>query len=572
MDGFIKLLHDKPELPLFLTLVAGQFLGRIKIKGFGFGSVVGTLIAGIIIGIAVKPVYPEMVRWSFFYLFLFGIGYGVGPQFFSSLRKDSLPLVALAAIIDVSGLVAVLGMSALFGFDEGTSVGLLSGGMTQSAALGNGLGAINALPIDEAAKTVLSTHAPIADAICYGFGDLGLIVWLTILGPWLMKIDLRKETAALAAKMAGVGDTAKALLTPPQFSFRAYRIESPALAGRTVGELEKQFAEARLAIERVLRNGRELKIFPTLVLAQGDTVVVAARSLLFTEGAQKIGPEVTDPDILSVPLASAAVVVKSKTVARHSIGELAANPEIRETGRGVFMQSLSRGRVQLPLTSGTVIEAGDVMRVIGSPGDVERATRIIGFREYDPEKTSIVLLGGGIALGILLGFLAIKVGGVPLGLGTSGSILVVGLVAGWLRGRTPVFGAVPEPARQLLTDIGLVIFIAIVGLTAGPHAVAALHERGVSFFTKVFFAGTVVTLIPPLIATIVGYWFMKMNPVLLLSGIAGGRSCTPGLNALREAGGNDVTSLGYPVTYAIANVLLTVWGPVVVAFVHAWRH
>ena len=83
---------------------------------------------------------------------------------------------------------------------------------------------------------------------------------------------------------------------------------------------------------------------------------------------------------------------------------------------------------------------------------------------------------------------------------------------------------------------------------------------------------TVVTLSAPLIATIVGYWFMKMNPVLLLSGIAGGRSCTPGLNALREAGGNHVTSLGYPVTYAIANVLLTVWGPVVVAFVHVWRH
>jgi putative transport protein len=269
MDGFIKLLHDKPELPLFLTLVAGQFLGRIKIKGFGFGSVVGTLIAGIIIGIAVKPVYPDMVRWSFFYLFLFGIGYGVGPQFFSSLRKDTMPLVALAVVIDVSGLLAVLGMSALFGFDEGTAVGLLSGGMTQSAALGNGLGAINTLAIDQAAKTVLSTNAPIADAICYGFGEIGLIVWLIILGPWLMKIDLRKETAALAAKMAGVGDSAKALLTPPQFSFRAYRIESAAIAGRTVGELEKQFAEARLAIERVLRNGRELKIFPTLVLAQG---------------------------------------------------------------------------------------------------------------------------------------------------------------------------------------------------------------------------------------------------------------------------------------------------------------
>ena len=572
MDGFIKLLHDKPELPLFLTLVAGQFLGRVKVKGFGFGSVVGTLIAGIIIGIAVKPVYPDMVRWSFFYLFLFGIGYGVGPQFFSSLRKDSLPLVALAAVVDVSGLLAVLGMSALFGFDEGTAAGLLSGGMTQSAALGTGISAINSLPIDEVAKNTLTANAPLGDAITYGFGDIGLILWLTVFGPWLMKIDLRNECAALAAKMAGVAEGAKALLTPPQFSFRAYRIEATGLAGQTVGKLEKQFAADRLAIQRVLRSGRELKIRPSLALAQGDTVVVSARSSLFTDAARRIGPEATDPEILSVPLASAAAVVKSKTVAGHSIGELAANPEIREAGRGVFLQSLHRGTAQLPLISGTVVEAGDIMGLIGSPGDVERSIRHIGFREYDPEKTSVALLGAGIALGILLGFLAINVGGVPVGLGTSGSILVVGLVAGWLRGKTPVLGAVPEPARRLLTDIGLVVFIAIIGLTAGPHAVAALHERGVGFFAKVLFAGVLVTLAGPLIGTIFGRWLMKMNPVLILSGIAGGQTCTPGLNALREAGGSDVASLGYPVTYAIGNVLLTVWGPIVVAIVHAWRH
>jgi putative transport protein len=572
MDGFIKLLHDKPELPLFLTLVAGQFLGRIKIKEFGFGSVVGTLIAGIIIGIAVKPVYPDMVRWSFFYLFLFGIGYGVGPQFFSSLRKDSLPLVALAAVIDVSGLLAVLGMSALFGFDEGTAVGLLSGGMTQSAALGTGISALNALPIDEVAKNTLTANAPLADAICYGFGDIGLILWLVVFGPWLMKIDFRQECTALAAKMAGMAEGTKALLTPPQFSFRAYRIEAAGLAGRTLEKLEKQFAAERLAIQRVLRNGRELEMRPSLALAPGDTVVISARSSLFTDAERRIGPEVTDPEVLSVSLASAAVVVKSKTVAGHSIGELAANPEIREAGRGVFLQSLQRGAAPLPLIPGTVVEAGDIMRLIGSSGDVERAIRLIGFREYDPEKTSIALVGTGIALGILLGFLAIKVGGVPLGLGTSGSILVVGLVAGWLRAKTPIFGAVPEPARRLLTDIGLAVFIAIIGLNAGPRAVAALHESGVSFFAKVFFAGVLVTLAAPLIGTIFGHWFMKMNPVLILSGIAGGRSCTPGLNALREVGGSDVASLGYPVTYAIGNVLLTICGPIVVAIVHAWRH
>ena len=572
MDGFIKLLHDKPELPLFLTLVAGQFLGRVKIKGFGFGSVVGTLIAGIIIGIAAKPQYPDMVRWSFFYLFLFSIGYGVGPQFFSSLRKDTLPLVALAAVIAVCGLLAVLGMSALFGFDEGTAVGLLSGGMTQSAALGTGISAINSLPIDEATKTAMTANAPLGDAITYGFGDLGLILWLIVFGPWLMRIDFRQECTALAAKMSGVAEGAKALLTPPQFSFRAYRIEAAGIAGDIVGKLEKQFAAEHLAIQRVLRNGRELEIVPKLALAQGDTVVVSAHSSLFKEAAQNIGPEVTDPEVLSVPLASAAVVVKSTTVAGHSIAELAANPEIREAGRGVFVLSLHRGNARLPLIPDAVVEAGDVIRLIGSPVDIDRAIRLIGFREYDPEKTSIELIAGGIAVGILLGFLAIKVGGVPLGLGTSGSILVVGLVAGWLRGKTPIFGAVPEPARRLLTDIGLVVFIAIIGLNAGPHAVAALHERGVGFFAKVLFAGVLVTLAGPVIGTIFGRWFMKMNPVLILSGITGGQTCTPGLNALREAGGSDVASLGYPVTYAIGNVLLTVWGPVVVAFVHAWRH
>jgi putative transport protein len=572
MSGFFKLLHDKPELPLFLTLVLGQFLGRVKIKEFGFGSVVGTLVVGIIIGIASTPEYPDMVRWSFFYLFLFGIGYGVGPQFFSSLRRDTLPLVALAVIIGVSGLLMVLGMSALFHFDEGTSVGLLSGGMTQSAALGTGISAINALPMEEGAKAALTANAPLGDAITYGFGDLGLILWLTVFGPWLMKINFRQECAALAEKMAGVGGSAKALLTPPQFSFRAYRIETPALNGQTVGELEKRFSESRLAMERVLRNGQELKVVPELALSQGDTIVVAARSSLFSQAVEKIGPEVTDPEILSVPLTSAGIVVKSKNVARRSVAELMADPRIRESGRGVFVVSIHRTGTQLPLSPGTVIEAGDVLRIIGSSGDVERAIKLIGFKEYDSGKTSIALLGGCIALGILLGFLAINIGGVPLGLGTSGSILVVGLVAGWLRGRTPIFSAVPEPARQLLTDIGLVMFIAIIGLTAGPHAVAALHERGVGFFAKVLLSGVAVTLIGPLIGTIIGRWMLKINPVLILSGVAGAQTCTPGLNALRESGGNDVASLGYPVTYAIGNVLLTIWGPIVVAIVHSWRH
>ncbi len=199
------LLHQLPELCLFLSILLGTIIGRFHFKGVGFGSVVGTLIAGMIIGILAKPELPDLLRWAFFYLFLFSIGYSVGPQFFGSLKKEAVPQIVLALVVALSGLATVLVMAAIFSFDEGIAVGLLSGGMTQSAALGTGLSAIAELPIDAVQKTALMANAPLADAITYGFGDLGLILFLTWLGPKIMRADLRSEAKALEQKLSGRG-------------------------------------------------------------------------------------------------------------------------------------------------------------------------------------------------------------------------------------------------------------------------------------------------------------------------------------------------------------------------------
>jgi len=171
----------------------------------------------------------------------------------------------------------------------------------------------------------------------------------------------------------------------------------------------------------------------------------------------------------------------------------------------------------------------------------------------------------------LLGLLTVNVNGVPLGLGTAGSILVIGLIAGWARSRYPTFGSVPEAAQRVLADIGLIVFIAIVGLTAGPHAVEAYHQRGGAFFAKIFFGGMIVTMVPPLLALAIGRLFFKMNPLMVLAGVTGAQTCTPALNALREASGSNIGVLGYTVPYAIGNILLTIWGPVVVIIVHSLR-
>ena len=197
MERLAAFLHDFPALCLFLSILLGAFIGRFHFKGVGFGSVVGTLIAGIVIGILAKPELPDLLRWAFFYLFLFAIGYSVGPQFFGSLKKDAVPQIVLALVVAVSGLATVIAVTAVFGFNEGLAVGLLSGGMTQSAALGTGLSAIAELPIPDAAKTTLIADAPLADAITYGFGDLGLILFLTWLGPKIMRADLKSDAKAL---------------------------------------------------------------------------------------------------------------------------------------------------------------------------------------------------------------------------------------------------------------------------------------------------------------------------------------------------------------------------------------
>jgi putative transport protein len=566
MQRLAAFLHDFPALCLFLSILLGSFIGRFHFKGIGFGSVVGTLLAGIGIGIVARPELPDLLRWVFFYLFLFAIGYSVGPQFFGSLKKDAVPQIVLALVVAVSGLAAVIAVTAVFGFNEGLAVGLLSGGMTQSAALGTGLSAIAELPIPDASKTVLIADAPLADAITYGFGDLGLILFLTWLGPKIMRADLKSDAKALEKQLSG-GRGSGEVLSAAHYSLRAYRIESDEAAASTLATLQERFAAERLSVQRVERGGERLKLDPALALQRGDRLLVSARRGAFLTAERDIGPEIDDAALLSVPTQTVAVVVTSAAVNGATLGALGQDPR----ARGVYLESLQRGTELIPGEPWTVLQRGDILRIVGAPDDVERAGKHVGFIERDLAQTDLMFLAGGICAGMLLGLLKLDVGGVVLGLGTAGSILVIGLVAGWARSRYPVFGAIPEPAQRLLMDIGLIVFIAAVGMQAGPHAVEAYHTRGGAFFAGVLLAGMIVTIVPLATGTVVARYMLKMSPLMTLGGLAGAQTCTPGLNALREASGSNIGSLAYTVPYAIGNILLTVWGPIVVAIVHAMR-
>lgn len=559
-------LHDLPALSLFLTILLGALIGRVHVKGVGFGAVVGTLIAGIVIGIVAEPALPELMRWSFFYLFLFSIGYSVGPQLFGASMAQAVPQILLAVTVAVTGLITVVAMAAAFGFDEGLAVGILSGGLTQSAALGTGISAINELPMSEEARAALIDQAPLGDAITYGFGDLGLIVFLTWLGPRAMRADLKGEAKALTDALGG-GASDREVFRAAQFSYRALRVENPALEGATVGELERHEAAARLSVQRVQRGEQVLDLTPALTLQRGDRIAVAARRDLFVDSHRSIGPEIDAPELLSVPMKAAAIVVTNRQAISRTLAELAYAPQLR----GAYLESLQRGTELMPREPGVHVERGDILHVVGAPADVERAASFIGFVERDLARTDLMFLAGGICCGLLLAFAKVTLAGFSIGLGAAGSILVVGVLGGWFRSRYPVFGAIPEPAQRLLMDIGLIVFVALIGLKAGPHAVEAYHTRGAVFFARIFLAGVVVTLVPLIASAVVGRYVLRMSPLMVLSGLAGAQTCPPGLAALREASESDVVSLGYAVPYAVGSILLTICGPLVVAIVHAMR-
>ena len=296
-------------------------------------------------------------------------------------------------------------------------------------------------------------------------------------------------------------------------------------------------------------------------------MVLARRSALLAM-ERDVGPEVDNAELLATPIKTASVVITSKEAHGKTIAQLAAN---RQMARGVYLQAIQRGEEEIPRADWTVVERGDAVQLIGSPADVDRAAQFAGFVERDIARTDLAFLAAGFCAGVVLGMIKLKVGGAALGLGTSGSILVVGLLAGWARSRYPVFGSIPVPAQRLLMDIGLIVFIAVVGLHAGPHAVEAYHKSGGAYFASIFFGGAIVTMIPLAMGAIVARLIFRMNPLAAMGALAGAQTCTPGLNALREVSGSNIGALAYTVPYAIGNILLTIWGPIVVAIMHAIR-
>jgi putative transport protein len=557
LDYFVQGLRNNPELAVFLTLAIGFFIGRIKVGSFSLGIVVGTLFAGVLVGqLDIKV--PAIVKTIFFDLFLFTTGYKVGPQFFRGLKRDALPQVALTVVLCVVCLFTAFGFAKLLGYDVGTAAGLLAGAFSESTVIGTAGQAIQRLALPEAEMAALVNNIPVAYAVTYLVGTASLVWFLPTIGPKLMGINLREEGARMQAEIASTAESAAGVVSGSRFfDIRAYRVTNPALANKTVAEIEALPQDARVFIVRIRHGGAVLEATQASVIYLDDVVAVIARQEVHMRGGDRIGPEVDDKALLDIPIEALDVVITQRSFAGKSLPELAR----LESARGVFLRKLTRAGHEIPIGAITSIDRGDVLRLIGTKAEVDRTANELGYADRLTPETDMVFVGAGIVLGGFVGLLSVTIAGIPLTLTASGGALIMGLVFGWLRSAYPYFGRIPEPAIWVFDTVGLCTFIGVVGLSAGPSFISGLQKTGVSLVV----VGLVSALLPHTIGILFGRYVLKMSPLIVLGACAGAGTITAALRAIQDEAKSSVPALGYTVPYAIGNILLTAWGPVLVA-------
>ena len=559
MSWLVETLRQNPEIAIFLALAMGFLIGGVKIGKFSLGNVTGVLLAGVLIGQLNITISPN-VKSVFFLMFLFAVGYSVGPQFFRGLKSDGLPQVFFAIIVCVACLLCTFIAAKLAGYNIGQAAGLLSGACTISAVLGVASDTIGQIGLSSDQQKAMVDAMPVAYAVTYLFGTAGSAWFLASIGPKLLRVDLAKECAEYEAKMGGAGDAGDQMTAYRRFTTRAYELKAGSKwAGKTVGDFEAQFTLRRCFIMRIRHKLKIAEATPETIIKVGDILGLAGPRELILDHEADLGQEMDDPELFNFPIQILDVVITSKKLAGKTLKEIRDSEEGRGA-RGVFLRKLIRAGQEMPFNPGIKIDRGDVLQIVGSTRDVERAASELGYADRATDKTDMVFMGLGIVIGALIGAIVIKIGQVPLSLSTSGGALFAGLICGWLRSVNPTFGRIPGPALWVFNNIGLTAFIAVVGITCGPSFVAGLKTAGVSLFLW----GVFVTTVPFIVGIFAGKYIFKMHPGIILGACAGARTTTAALGAIQDEAKSKVPALSYTVTYAVGNVLLITWGVVIV--------
>ena len=558
MEALFKWLATNPYILLFVVVGGAVLLGKATIKGYGLGMVASAIVVGAGISAwastyGVKMELNNFAKSLFYYLFMYGVGLRVGPSFINSLKGDGLKFTFLAVFCSVLGLLGAVYLAKAFQLPDGAAGGILAGAMTMSAAIGSAEEAIKQgvfkLSEGQTAEQVSGMIA-LSYGLTYIWGTVGIILICKYLPRW-WGVDA-KAAAKKYEQENGVPNVDDAGITGyRQLGVRAYKLTNDATAGMTVRQFLQKHPEYKVL--NVGRGEERLGAPDDLVLQKGDVIALGGRLESLTSSMGLIGPEVPDARVLNVPLDSAEILVTNKEVEGKELKEF----RTAEFAGQIALHHIERGGVTIPMGLNTKLQRFDVLFVGGLKSGVDKVAALMGKVARPSTSTDLLTLSLGMILGFLIGAIAFPIAGSKVGLGNAGGLLVSGIIVSSLVSRLRFFGSTPNAARNILEDLGLVVFIAIVGVNAGAGLISQLTG---TIALYIFIAGFIVTTVPPFLVWAIGYHWMKINPAVLMGGVAGARSHSgPAREAAKEIG-SSVPWIGFPVGYAVSGVLLTVFG------------
>lgn len=557
LDG----LKHSPEILLFLSLSLGYLIGGIRIGKFQLGGVAGSLLIAVALSVFGVTV-DAGVKAVLFALFIYAVGFESGPQFFRSLGVKTLREIFLALFIAVAGLITVVVLAKVFHLDKGLAAGLAAGGLTQSAIMGTASDALTQLGVSPEELSRLQGNVTIGYAVTYIFGSLGAIIICVNILPKIMGRDIGDDAIkAQAEQLHGsllLGANQNFALS--DISGRLYRVTNK--INQSVSDIEKTVNG--ISIERIKRGNKILEASPDTLIKAKDIILVVGHRDSMIQANDLLGSEVDSASGMDVVMNTQDVEMRNSRYVGQSLSQVLSSDEVMQLKHGIYLVAIHRDGQTLPLNNDFHFKLGDVITIYGTDSDLRRVIDKIGAPITKSEKTDWIFHGLGLVVGLIIGLIVIRVSDIPITLGAGGGALLSGLLFGWFRSLHQTIGNIPTGAVQLLKDFGLAGFVAVVGLSSGLQAINTIREQGLSLFL----IGVVVTVLPMLLAIYFGKYILGYKNAAVFAGaLAGARSANPAFGEVLNKAGNSTPTNSFAITYALANVFLTLLGPLVVAFV-----
>lgn len=552
---FYSLLSGFEEFLFFIVLGLGYFAGKARIGNYRLGSPAGVLLAGLFFGALGLPAPSPVIQNIGFILFIYSVGVEAGPHFFGVFFEDGYRYLTLAVVIAATALGLTGVLSWALDLDSPMAAGLMAGALTSTPTLAAAqdavLSGMTRIPPEAAEQAVRDIG--VAYAITYIFGLIGLIIFIRLI-PSIAQVDLQAESRNLASER-GIKDTES---EEEDFDenfplIRAYEIQNEEFIGRSLEEVAFR-PKTGCMIQKIKRGDTLIEPGKDTVLQKGDQVSLLGLLQHHKGLRERLGPEVIDADILSIPLNSMKIVVNNRNMAGRKLKDLHLMDYY-----GCFLNEWVRSNVELPRNFDLTLAKGDVLTLTGTRERLRKLAQDLGSRERDVNQTDFLTLCFGIAAGLFLSTFTVKVSALSIGLGTAGGLLLSGILVGSYGAKAHGFGRIPPAASLLLKELGLLFFMAAVGLKAGSGIIEAVLTVG----PAIFLCGVAVTTIPVIVGFLFGRFVLRLNPAILVGALTGSMTSTPALKIVSDAAGSNIPALGYAGTYTFANVFLAAAGAIV---------